>query len=210
MVLIFFGVVISTIVILSVSSSSDNEDTPTETDQEVNPGDESVPNKSGSVDALTNRGNELYSQGEYDSALIYYNRVLAFDARNQYAMYDKALVYYAKKDYNRCVPILRACIRQYPDYGEALWLFGDVFYDRNNLDSAKICFDRAYATGLRTGSFLQLMASVYENENLSRAIELYKESIQQDSTLIESYRKLSMLEPSSAEEYSNAMKRLGN
>jgi tetratricopeptide (TPR) repeat protein len=173
-------------------------------DDDTNQSDNS---RGGNIDTLTNRGNELYNQGNYDSALIYYNRALAIDEGNQYAMYNKALVYYSKKDYNRAMPILRACLRQHSDYGEAWWLIGDVHYDRKNIDSARICFDRAYQSGLRNGDFLQLMASVYEKENTSRAIELYRESLSQDSTLVEGYRKLTKLDPSNSGEYMSMLAR---
>ena len=84
---------------------------------------------------------------------------------------------------------------------------GDVYYDRNNPDSAKICFDQAYKNGLRNGSFLQLMASLYENLNRNRATELYKLSLGKDSTLIGSYRKLAELDPSNAERYQTMLRK---
>jgi tetratricopeptide (TPR) repeat protein len=139
--------------------------------------------------------------------LNYYNRVLAVDPENQSAQYDKALVYYAKKDYRRPVPILLNCLDQHPDYGEAYWLLGDVYLDSHNPDSAKICFDRAYLKGIRNGGFLQLMASFYEKESKFKAAELYRESIQQDSTLVDSYRKLIELDPDRAEEYQQLVRK---
>jgi len=161
--------------------------------------------KSDDIDVLTNRGNKFYDEGKYDSALFYYNRVLTIGPTNQFAQYDKALVYYAQKDYGRSVPILIRCLRQHPDYGEAFWLLGDNYYDRHNLDSAKICFDRAYEKGIRHGGFLQLMASFYEVNDRSKAIALYKQSIEQDSTLLDSYRKLISLDPSQSGAYQRMM-----
>jgi tetratricopeptide (TPR) repeat protein len=162
-------------------------------------------NNSNDLDVLTNRGNEFYNNGKYDSALFYYNRVLTIDPSNQFAQYDKALVYYAQKDYGRSVPILLRCVRQHPGYGEALWLLGDNYYDRHHLDSAKICFDLAYEKGIRNGGLLQLMASLYETDNRPKAIALYKESIEQDSTLVDSYRKLAELDPSQKNSYQRMM-----
>ena len=157
------------------------------------------------IDVLTNRGNEFYNQGKHDSALFYYNRVLTIDPSNQFAQYDKALVYYSQKDYSRSIPILVRCLYKHPDYGEAFWLLGDNYYDRHHLDSAKFCFDRAYEKGIRNGGLLQLMASLYEADDRSKAIGLYKESIQQDSTLLDSYRKLIALDPPEADVYQRRM-----
>lgn len=190
------------------SGSIDESENPVEETQEA--GAEKIVaegSNSNDLDVLTNRGNEFYNQGKYDSALFYYNRVLKIDPSNQFAQYDKALVYYAQKDYSRSIPILVHCIRQHPEYGEAYWLLGDNYYDRHNLDSAKICFDRAYEKGIRNGGVLQLMASLYEADNRPRAIALYKESIQQDSTLLDSYKKLIELESSRADEYRLLMKK---
>lgn len=205
---VLLGMMILAIVIkMSVSSSSGEEETPAETNESENRAEQSGLNNAEHIDSLTNKGNDLYNQGKYDAALNYYNEVLALDPGNQYALYDKALVYYSKKESNRTVPILLDCIRQHPDYGDALWLLGDVYYDRNNLDSAKICFDRAYQSGLRKGNFLELMASAYERQDRSKAIELYKESLEQDSTLIGCYRKLAELDPSHSEKYMKMMAR---
>lgn len=206
--IVFFGMVMwVAVMVLSDSSSSDTEGTPLR-EQGVNQEGQSILYPGNYIDSMTNLGNELYHQGEYDNALEYYDKVLSRDPGNQYALYDKALVYYSKKDYERSKPLLQFVIRKFPNYGDALWLLGDVHLDRNQLDSAKICFDRAYQTGLRTGTFLQLMASLYENDNRSRAISLYRESITQDSTLVESYRKLSILDPSRSDEYAKRVKRL--
>ena len=186
----------------SIISSSSQEETPIEEiiaeDSEPITAEENNPND---LDVLTNRGNKFYDEGQYDSALFYYNRVLTIDRSNQFAQYDKALVYYAQKDYRRSISILRRCLHEHPEYGEAFWLLGDNYFDRQQLDSAKLCFNSAYEKGLRQGSFLQLMASVYEISDRSKAIGLYKESIQQDSTLTDSYKKLIVLDPSNAIAY---------
>jgi tetratricopeptide (TPR) repeat protein len=160
-----------------------------------------------SADAITNRGNEFYEQGQYDSAMVYYDKVLLKDPSNQFAQYNKGLVYYSQKNYNRSVPTMLRCVREHPDYGEAYWLLGSNYYDRQRLDSARICFDRAYEKGVRNGGFLQLLASLYEPADRAKAIGLYQESLQQDSSLVDSYRKLIVLESGRAAEYQSKMKK---
>ena len=201
------GLVIFGIIARLVFSNSTPEDETIKVDtQEVDSEKRAAnENSTNDLDALTNRGNEFYNQGKFDSALFYYDRVLTIDPSNQFAQYDKALVYYAQKNYNRSVPILIRCLYRHPDYGEAFWLLGDNYYDRHRLDSAKICFELAYEKGIRDGGFLQLMASLYEADARPKAIELYKESIHQDSTLLDSYRKLAELDPSQRDAYQRMM-----
>ncbi len=204
---IMVALVVLAIVARLVVTASSNHEGPSEKNEEDN--SESQPTsttESNDIDLLTTRGNDLLNQGQYDSALFYYNRVLTLDPTNQYAQYDKALAYYSRQDYNRPIPILLRCISQHPNYGEAFWLLGDTYFNLHNIDSAKVCLERAYENGIRSGGFLQLMASLYENDP-SRAIALYKESLAQDSSLLDSYRQLAKLEPTRAREYTEIMNR---
>lgn len=170
-----------------------SEETTTDGDQDLN--------------ALTEKGNQWYNQGKYDSALVYYNRVLATDPENKFALYNTALVQYAKKDFRRAVPILMNCTDNNPEYGEAWWLLGDVYLGLNNQDSTKICLDMAYDNGLRNGTFLQQLAGLYEQTDKVKAFKLYLESISADSTLTDSYTKLSALDPEHADQYQRLIKK---
>ena len=84
------------VIIMNVLSSSSAWDDPSIRDPSETQTKESAPNDANSIDTLTNLGNDLYTQGKYDSALIFYDKVLLMDPANQSAFYDKALVYYAK------------------------------------------------------------------------------------------------------------------
>ncbi|MCE7862095.1 MAG: hypothetical protein DYG99_00990 [Bacteroidetes bacterium CHB5] len=154
------------------------------------------------LDALTNIGNQFFNVGQYDSALYYYNRVLRVDAQNSSGLYNKALVYYRKQDYNQSVNTLKKCISFYPEYAEAHALLGDNFYVQNNYSEALVWYRNAYNQGARSAEILHIMGFLYEQQqNTAEAIRLYKETLQQDSSLVHAYERLAVLEPGQAKKY---------
>ncbi len=158
--------------------------------------------ESDQVNAYTNKGNDFFNQPQYDSALKYYEKALAIDRNDQYALYNKALVYYMRKDYRRSMPIVKRCLRDHPDYNEAWWLLGDDYSSINNNDSAIYCLERAYNNNYTDPGFLQLMAEVYlKKDNREQAKVFYLKVIEQDTTKAEVYKKLAELDPGNAERY---------
>jgi tetratricopeptide (TPR) repeat protein len=204
-VIAFVGLLIVVVIARVVLSASADQD---QALRENSPQDKSVPSRA--VDSLTNAGNNLYNGGKYDSALIYYNAVLELEQNNQSAQYNKALVLYSTGKYPDARALVSRCLHQYPDYGDAFWLLGDICSAMNDPDSARKCFEGAYENGIRSGSFLQTMAASFEAEDKIRAINLYKESLQQDSSLTEAYQKLAELDPANASEYQNMQQRKNN
>ena len=162
------------------------------------------------VNAYTNKGNDFFSQPQYDSALKYYEKALAIDRNDQYALYNKALVYYMRQDYRRSMPIVKRCLRDHPDYNEAWWLLGDDYSSINNYDSAIYCLERAYNNNYSDPGFLQLMAEVYlKKDNREQAKVFYLKVIEQDTTKAEVYKKLAELDPGNAERYRRKANALG-
>jgi tetratricopeptide (TPR) repeat protein len=148
------------------------------------------------------RGNDFFDKTQYDSALINYDKALAIDPENQYALYNKALVFYMKKDYRRSIGLVKKCLRLYPDYDTGWWLMGDDYSSLNNNDSAAICLDKAYSHGYSDPGFLQLMGDVYLKKNdRVKARELFLKVITQDSSKAEVYRQLADLDPENADLY---------
>jgi len=186
------------------TSGSDDHNQAENTENASN--DETV--NSDDVDALNTKGNEFFDKSNYDSAMVYYNKVLDIDPTNQYGQYNRALVFYSQKDYYKPIPILRKCLAEHPDYNEAYWLLGVVYYDRNTMDSAVIALNRGYDKGFRNAHFLRLLASTYENKDNSKAVKYYKEAVGQDSTIADSYDKLATLDPDHATQYVEMKKRL--
>lgn len=154
------------------------------------------------LDALTNLGNSFYALGQYDSALVYYERVLKIDPRNSSGLYNKGLALYSKKDYSNSMESLRLCISFYPENLDALMVMGDNFYSQNQLTQAMTWYRQAYEKGARSSGLLNVMAYIYDQQNQRpEAIRLYKEALQQDSSLVEIYDRLAELEPNHAEWY---------
>ena len=199
---IMIGMAIITIVIRIIASSSNEvastpENLTIESDES-----QAVPADPNDIDALTNTGNDFYAANQYDSAMKYYERVLTIDPSNQYSLYNKALVYATKKDFTLSIRVIRNCLNQYPEYGYAYYLLGDNYHSLNRLDSAFICFEKAYQYEVRDADMLQLWGEMHtQRGNTSKTIELYKEALGQDSSKTELYNKLTELEPSNADQY---------
>ena len=189
--------------VINSASSSEVESSPTELNTSEPDNSQSIlqsdPNN---IDALTNVGNEFYGQGQYDSAMKYYERVLEIEPSNQYALYNKALVFYSRKDYTRSIKIVRQCLNQHPDYGYAYYLLGDNYHSINRLDSAITCFEQAYQFEVRDADMLQVWGEISKQQgNTTKAIELYKQVLEQDSSKADIYSRLAELEPSEAARY---------
>jgi len=154
------------------------------------------------IDALTNLGNSFYENGQYDSAMIYYERVLKIDSKNSSGLYNKGLVYYQKKDYQKSMDILRQCISLYPDNTDAIMVIGDNYYSQDQFIQALDWYKQAYDKGARTAALLDVMAYIYDRQNQkSEAIRFYKEALQQDSHLVDVYTRLAELEPNNSDWY---------
>ncbi len=148
------------------------------------------------------RGNASLADSKYDSALFYYNKALAIDPENTYALYNKGLAYTLQQDYKRANRYARKCVRFHPDYDPAWWLLGYNYDLMNNLDSAVYCMEKAYRNDYSQPDFLQLMAEVYVKKDRRKdALEAYKKLVTQDTTQAEIFRKMAELDPANAETY---------
>lgn len=166
--------------------------------ESVNPEVDPVVN----IDSLVDLGNERYNRGEYEPALNYYDQVLQADPSNQFGLYNKALVYYSKKDYRKSISLVNYCIKENPDYGPAYYLLGDDFKFINKTDSALYFFEKAYDLGVRDAGLLQNLGDIsYDQKENKRAIQFYKQAVEQDTTLVLVFERLAELEPSKAENY---------
>jgi len=160
------------------------------------------PEQADEATLYTDKGNGFFSESQYDSALKYYEKVLALNPQNQSGLYNKALVFYMKKDYWGSISLVKKCLKNDPDYNEGLWLLGDAFFAVNYLDSSIAVLEKAYRNDYDDPGFLELLGDVYlKKDNRTRAAELYRKVLERDSSKFEVYRRLAELEPARAEWY---------
>jgi tetratricopeptide (TPR) repeat protein len=90
----------------------------------------------------------------------------------------------------------------YPDNTDAYVIMGDNHYSQEQFTQAMMWYKQAYEKGARHSGLLNVMAYLYDQQNQkTEAIRLYKEALQQDSSLADIYNRLAELEPARAEWY---------
>jgi tetratricopeptide (TPR) repeat protein len=133
--------------------------------------------------ALIEYGNVLLKEQHYDSALIYYYRTIALDAQYEPALYNVALTKYYQEEYSESITQCRSLLEINAEYGDAEVLIGDCYYQQSNYDSAIFWYERGHANGVETAALSHVMAYIYDvKHDYDRAIPLYKEAVNFDST----------------------------
>lgn len=199
-IFVFFSIII--FVVTTIVSFMNDETSFTESIDNDSYDRDALKENPNDLDALTNIGNGFYSSGEYDSALYYYNKILKIDASNSSGLYNKALVFQQQKNYSQSTEVIRQCLSIYPEYTDALLLLGDNYYLDQKYNDAIVWYEKAYDQGARSSALLHIMAYIYETQNRKGdAIRFYKETLAQDSSIVEIYDRLGALEPERASWY---------
>ncbi|MEJ0054435.1 MAG: CDC27 family protein [Bacteroidota bacterium] len=177
--------------------SGNNDDTSTEVASE--PEKQTSVTNTNDNPSFMDRGIDFFNNGDYDSAIFYYDKVLQFNSDDVDGIYNKALVYYMKKDYRKSISLVKKSVRLSPDYNTGWWLLGDDYYSMNQYDSAMISLEKAYNNNYNEPGFLELLGDTYlKKDNRSKAKEMYLKVIEQDTTDADVYRHLAELDPSNA------------
>ncbi len=188
-------------VIYAVSTGFESESTEGE-EQTVELNTETVSFDTKDPDDVLEQGNNFYNNSQFDSALVYYKRALALRPGFKEAYYNIALIYSSQSDYSNAILTMKECLSSYPDYGDGLQLMGNCYSRLEQNDEALSFYERSYATGTRNAELSHYLAYLYDlKNNTEKAIEFYKEAIQQDSTKVDVYKRLAELEPEKAEWY---------
>lgn len=160
------------------------------------------------VDALTNVGNQFFENQQYDSAHFYYDRVIQLDSKNAAALYNKGLIYYNQQEYEKSIDFLKRCIDANPDYTDAYLIMGHDYYDRQLQDQSLEWYSKAYDKGMKNAFLSHVLAYLYDNKgNTVKAIPLYKEAVELDSSRYDVYTRLAELEPANAAKYNELAER---
>lgn len=151
---------------------------------------------------FTEKGNTAMNNGLTDSAHYYYDKALLIDPQNVYALYDKGLAYILSNDFYRGNALTRRCLSYHSDYDQAWWLLGYSYDKMNNTDSALYCLETAKRHDYTDPGFLELLGEVYEKKGRpSDAIQAYQKLVTIDTTKVDIYRKLAVLDPEHASDY---------
>ena len=146
-------------------------------------------------EAFVGYGNALVIRNEGDSAILMYDKALEIDPDFKEAVYAKGMVYYNQKKYNEGIELIKPVLESYPDYYQAMLLLGDFYYVQDKLDDAIIWYGKAYEEGGMRGSTLcYFMGYIYETKkDTNKAIELYKEALTYDESIVDIYDRLGTL-----------------
>lgn len=201
---IFFALLF--VLFFVVGIFSDGDEAPTES-KEV---ELSSPVENDEAIRWNDKGNASLDKGNYDSALIYYDKSLAAEPQYQYAMYNKGLLFSRRQEYRKSNSLIRKCLRLYPDYNPGWWVLGYNYDQLNYPDSALTCLETAYNNSFSNSDFLEFLGDLYlKKDRRAKAKDIYEKVIEQDTTKAAVYRRLAELDPKNADRYRKKASALG-
>lgn len=154
------------------------------------------------TDALFGLANTYSAMGQPDSAILFYDRVLALNGTLVGAAYNKGWVEYKRKNYTKAAELLKSLVEKNPEYLDARQLLGDIYYEQGMQEEALRWYESAYEKGQRNHWITYVMGYLHQTRgNTQRAIDLYKESLSYDSSEIDIYKRLGELIPGKEGEY---------
>lgn len=149
------------------------------------------------VEAMVGYGNVLAVRKQSDSAIIMFDKALQLNPDYKEASYNKASAYYNQEKYNESIEVLKPVLEKNTDYYDAMLLIGDCYYALKQFEDAINWYGNAYENGgARSHALCYIMAYIYDtNGDYGRAIDLYKEALSYDSTVVDIYKRLGELLP---------------
>lgn len=155
------------------------------------------------IEAMVGYGKVLAIQNQQDSAMIMFDKALAIDPDYKDSSYNKAWTYFNRGNYAECIAVLLPVLEKNTDYYEAMLLIGDSYYEQKQFDDAMNWYGTAYENaGIRTRALCHVMAYIFDTKgDYSRAIDLYKEALSYDSTVVDIYARLGELLPNEEGNY---------
>lgn len=147
-------------------------------------------------DAWIGRGYVFMAKQNYDSSTASFRQALTLEPGYDDARYGQALVLYFQRRYRESLEESRAIFRDNPRYFDATLLAGDNYYIHQQYDSAFFWYSIGYDNGLRNPELCHILGYLYDRKaNTERAIALYREALQYDSTRVDVYQRLGELYP---------------
>jgi tetratricopeptide (TPR) repeat protein len=155
------------------------------------------------AEAIVGYGNVLATQGQTDSAMIMFDKALSIRSDYKEAGYSKASALNNQQKYNEAIATLKPFLEENPDYYDAMLVMGDSYYLQKQYDEAIVWYANAYENGqVRSHALSYIMAYIYDTKgDYPRAIDLYKEALSYDSSVVDIYKRLGELLPNEEGNY---------
>jgi predicted Zn-dependent protease len=150
-----------------------------------------------SAEALEGYGRVLTARDQPDSAIIMFDKALAIDPQYSRATYGKALIYFNQERNDESISLLAPVLEENPEYYDAMLLIGDCYFAQKKYDDALSWYSNAYENGgIRSQPLCYRLAYLYDEKgNYPIAIDLYKETLTYDTTVVDIYTRLGELLP---------------
>jgi tetratricopeptide (TPR) repeat protein len=147
------------------------------------------------TEAMVGYGNVLAYKKQIDSAIVMYDKAFIVDPGYLAAQYAKGALYYNLERFKECIEVIAPLLQTNSDYYDGMLLIGDCYYALGQFDDAIGWYANAYDNGQsRSASLCHIMAFIYDTRGeYDKAINLYKEALMYDSTIVDIYKRLGQL-----------------
>ena len=89
------------------------------------------------------RGSEHYKKGQYDQAIVFYNKAVEINPEYDQAYFGRGLVYQSKKELDLALSDYSKAIEMNPNYSEAYNNRGSIYWNKGNQNQAFSDYDKA-------------------------------------------------------------------
>jgi tetratricopeptide (TPR) repeat protein len=141
-----------------------------------------------------NLGQIMITRGQPDSALMMFDRALEFRPGYDLAVYNRGYAFTILEKYGEAITAYRDYNALNGGDADSFVYLADAYSSVEQPDSARTYYIKAYEAGYRTAG-LSFIIGEYQREanETARAIDSYFECVQQDSTFVDAWSRLSQL-----------------
>ena len=126
---------------------------------------------------FNNKGFDLYKQGNYNEAIIEFEKAIDINPFYKEALYNKALALFLLNKYEDSINDINKALRIQDNYTKALNLKGLIFTTINRFYEATVVYDKEIDTSSLDGSYYFNKGLALANLNYSESIENFNKSI---------------------------------
>ena len=132
--------------------------------------------------------------GEYDNAILYYQKAIEINPDYAFAYINMGLAYGNKSNYDKAIECYQKAIEINPEYAEAYYKMGVAYVDKGNYDKAIECFQKAIEINPDDADAYYNMGIIYGWEKCSyvKAIEYFQKAIEIDPDDARAYKNMGL------------------